>query len=92
MSAVPKPQRLRDPKAIKTARAIHCLVCGSPWNLAVHHIKSKGSGGGDVPDNLITICGNCHGMAHSGEISKDRLRSVLANYRRILEGLLGAQG
>jgi 5-methylcytosine-specific restriction endonuclease McrA len=39
----------------------------------VHHIRTKGSGGGDTEDNLICLCVVCHARAHSGEISKDEL-------------------
>ena len=32
--------------------------------LQVHHIKPKSRGGTDVPENLITLCENCHKQVH----------------------------
>ena len=37
-----------------------CQICGINNTLDVHHIKPKGSGGGDTLKNLITLCRNCH--------------------------------
>jgi len=70
-----KPKRIEDKKAIEEARKDYCEYCVSNWNLQVHHVKSKGSGGGDVPENLITLCAKCHTKAHNGEISKEELRA-----------------
>ena len=33
-------------------------------NLNVHHIKPVSEGGGDEPENLITLCKNCHKEIH----------------------------
>ena len=40
-----------------------CEVCGCPA-VDVHHIKSRGRGGDDIPDNLISLCRDCHTKAH----------------------------
>ena len=32
--------------------------------LQVHHIKPKSQGGTDVPENLVTLCENCHKQVH----------------------------
>ena len=37
-----------------------CTVCGSHSNLDVHHIEPRRKGGQDVPENLITMCEECH--------------------------------
>jgi|GEM_PF-3970499 len=45
-----------------------CCLC---WKLdnrlpvILHHIKEKGKGGKDTYDNLVVLCLNHHGMAHS---------------------------
>jgi len=49
----------------------------------VHHIKSRGAGGDDVAENLITLCvgptaNDCHGKVHRGEISRETLREIIA--------------
>ncbi len=68
----PTPKRVKDKKAILKARKEYCEHCGSRYNLQIHHKTSVGAGGGDTPDNLITLCAgppnDCHGRAHSGHI------------------------
>ena len=34
--------------------------------LEVHHIRPVSEGGSDSPDNLITLCHNCHTKRHHG--------------------------
>jgi 5-methylcytosine-specific restriction endonuclease McrA len=41
-----------------------CQSCGSPINLQVHHMRFRGRLGSDVPDNLITLCADCHSKEH----------------------------
>ena len=53
---------------------------GQCWGaLDVHHITTRGAGGGDVLENLITLCeGGAHNEAHLGLISKQSLRGILS--------------
>jgi 5-methylcytosine-specific restriction endonuclease McrA len=41
-----------------------CQACGSIQNLQVHHLKLRSHSGGDVEQNLITLCAECHAQAH----------------------------
>jgi 5-methylcytosine-specific restriction endonuclease McrA len=41
-----------------------CQVCGSMQNLQVHHLKFRSQSGGDVEQNLITLCAECHARMH----------------------------
>jgi predicted restriction endonuclease len=43
-----------------------------------HHIRSKGAGGQDVPENLITLCREHHDAAHRGEITPGQLTAILS--------------
>jgi 5-methylcytosine-specific restriction endonuclease McrA len=43
-----------------------------------HHIKSRGSGGGDTRLNLIGLCRECHNKVHNGEIPKAVLLAIVA--------------
>jgi hypothetical protein len=64
MPASPKPsKRIIDSKAVAAARLDWCENCGqrvyppgAPVNELfwshVHHIKSRGAGGSDIPENL----------------------------------------
>ena len=48
-----------------------CSVCGEfmfPDEMALHHIKTKGSGGDDVEENLLPVHKLCHIKIHNGEI------------------------
>ena len=73
---IPKPKRIKDEKLLKEYRKGHCELCGNPYRLEVHHIISKGAGGDDVPENLITLCAFCHFKVHSGQIKKDELYKI----------------
>ncbi len=41
-----------------------CQECGTLKSLQVHHMKRRSQLGGDVMQNLITLCATCHGKAH----------------------------
>jgi 5-methylcytosine-specific restriction endonuclease McrA len=42
-----------------------CQCCGSPKNLQVHHLVSRGRLGSDVLSNMMTLCAACHRRQHS---------------------------
>ena len=50
-----------------------CRVCGAnpkknpQVRLEVHHIIRRADGGTDTPDNVVTLCDDCHKAHHSGE-------------------------
>jgi 5-methylcytosine-specific restriction endonuclease McrA len=67
------PRLKLDPKnyAIVRTRVLErdgwrCQECGSKEGLEVHHMKPRSQLGGDVIDNLITLCVICHGKCHGG--------------------------
>ena len=41
-----------------------CQDCGAMKDLQVHHIRPRSQLGGDVTQNLITLCASCHGKRH----------------------------
>jgi len=41
-----------------------CEVCGSPW-IHVHHIRSRGAGGDDEAENLMSLCPEHHTEYHT---------------------------
>jgi 5-methylcytosine-specific restriction endonuclease McrA len=41
-----------------------CQGCGSAINLQVHHLKARSRLGGDLMQNLITLCVSCHRKKH----------------------------
>jgi len=77
----------RDPKFAAQIRELRCLACGKAPPSEAHHIKSRGSGGGDDWFNLIPLCPDHHtqnadGFAwHRGKIL------FLKNHPHVLEHL-----
>ena len=51
-------------KAIYRRDGFQCAVCGSTRFLQIHHYIHRGQGGNDTPHNLITLCSDCHALAH----------------------------
>lgn len=73
-----KSKRIVNTKLIKKIKGIgYCELCGSSFNLETHHIKSKGSGGDDVPENLICLCVVCYRTVHEGNILRETLRNII---------------
>lgn len=64
---VPKEKRIVNKKLLKDKKGV-CEICGKKGQTEKHHIKSKGSGGDDVKENLIEVCRICHTKIHTGEI------------------------
>lgn len=73
-----KNKRIVNIKLIKKIKEIgYCELCGSSFNLETHHIKSKGSGGDDVPENLVCLCAVCHRTVHDGNILRETLHAIV---------------
>ena len=56
------PVRLR--RRILDRDGRRCRHCGSSRSLMVHHVLWRSHGGGNHPDNLLTLCARCHGLVH----------------------------
>jgi predicted restriction endonuclease len=62
--------RIKDPALMKIYAGKRCLVCGSTNSVSGHHLKSRGSWGPDVPQNLVPLCFKHHTEVHkSGLVS-----------------------
>lgn len=73
-----KTPRVEDPDTIKAMRKDYCELCGKPAYKEPHHIKSRGAGGGDIPENLIQLCSEHHFAAHMGNIPREDLVKIVA--------------
>jgi len=51
-------------KAVLERDGWRCQDCGAMKDLQVHHIKRRSQLGGDVAQNLITLCASCHRKRH----------------------------
>lgn len=50
---------------LKAYRKDYCEACYKPAMGMPHHIKSRGAGGSDEPENLLQLCGWCHHYIHT---------------------------
>lgn len=50
----PKTKRIVNRKLLDTYHVKRCLLCGRLCDPA--HVKSRGSGGDDVPENVLNLC------------------------------------
>jgi len=81
----------RDPAFMRQFRKAHkcCEICGAIHNLEIAHIISKGSGGPDMPENVLMLDGpaalqmGCHGGNHI-------CRAAGKSYLRLRLGGLGS--
>ena len=65
-------------KLQKILLTLPCANCG--WNIGprdVHHILPACKGGKNEMDNLITLCPNCHRLAHRNLLSEDKLKELI---------------
>lgn len=55
-----------------------CEYCGRPGYTEVHHIKTRGSGGKDIPLNKIRLCSDHHRAAQEYKIDRLVLVQIVA--------------
>lgn len=61
-------KRIQDISGINAVRTKYCeysdpetgIRCNNPVFGGPHHIKSRGTGGDDIRENLISLCVECH--------------------------------
>lgn len=81
--AFPKNARIENKKLINQ-KAHKCEYCHKRnCYTNTHHIKSKGSGGGDTEENLIELCSNCHRKVHDGIIKKQDLLKIIERRKKM---------
>ena len=56
--------RVIDKNICKSYQGLPCIVCGRAETTVGHHIRSKGSGGSDIDENLIPLCHEHHREIH----------------------------
>lgn len=59
----PKSKRVRSKENLELVRQMACMVCGH-GPVHVHHLVTRGSGGGDELENLAPLCPLHHGLIH----------------------------
>ena len=75
-------------KVVKRRDKHTCQSCGLTVGLSVHHILPRDEGGVDMPDNLITLCDNCHNEVEDMGL-RDKWQIVdLKRKRKYIKGKL----
>lgn len=59
-----KNKRVVDLDLIQSIKQMPCCCCGARDNIDPSHIRSVGSGGGDLPHNVKPLCRSCHIQWH----------------------------
>lgn len=89
-----KPKRIVDLNLLEQVRNLPCLACVSlaktvDWSDVYenkvrshpHHVKSVGSGGDDLPSNVMSLCQNHHIEIHAlGDIKFAKKYSVARSW------------
>lgn len=58
-----KPQRLQNPALLRQVSGGPCVVCRKPSDAA--HIRGRGAGGDDEPNNVMPLCREHHSLQHA---------------------------
>lgn len=69
MTQIVKTKRYVNEENLKRVRSKPCACCGKTDSINAHHIKSRGSGGGDYEFNLLAVCYLHHAEIHKRGIS-----------------------
>lgn len=59
-------------RVVKIESRWACVVCQERVSLILHHIDFNREN--NDSENIVMLCANCHGLAHSGKISAQDLR------------------
>lgn len=65
----------RDPQLLRSLKEMPCFICGARPS-DPHHIRTRGSGGGDEPNNMLPLC-----RMHHVEIHRIGVKSFAERYR-----------
>ena len=45
-----------------------CALCDNTRYIQIHHVIPRGKGGPNSVQNLITLCSDCHALAHGTDL------------------------
>lgn len=64
-----------------------CALCDSTKYLQIHHCIKRSQGGTNHPHNLITLCADCHALAHGIKLNDGWEATVEEMEQEIIEYL-----
>lgn len=62
-----------------------CMGCLAPGPSEAHHVKTKGSGGDDVWNNVMPLCRACHTLWHKDPGKFIRHAKCVRNWLELAE-------
>ncbi len=73
-------------KAVYRRDGYRCALCDSTKYLQIHHAVKRSLGGSNRPENLITLCADCHALAHGMnlrdvvDMDQDAMEQAITEY------------
>lgn len=58
------------------------MVCNKPGVSDVHHVRTRGAGGLDIPENLMSLC-----RVHHVEVHKIGVLTFYRRYKVFIDGI-----
>jgi len=77
--------RITNKELCESYREKPCVVCGTQNEVCGHHIRTKGSGGDDIEENLIPLCFQHHTEIH--QIGLTRFCKKYSNAKWFILGM-----
>ena len=62
-----------------------CALCGKKEKLHHHHVQPRVLGGGDEPENILTLCEEHHGMIHKMQDENGKSRGLYRDHQELVK-------
>jgi 5-methylcytosine-specific restriction endonuclease McrA len=79
-----KKKRIVNRELLNTYHESQCEICGRVGDSVAHHIKTVGSGGSDIEQNLVSLCSRHHERWH--KVATNAMIEKWPHVREILTG------
>lgn len=63
------PERIK--RRVRERDGNCCIICGRPWWLQTAHYIGRAQGGLGIPQNLVTLCRECHEKYDNGDYREE---------------------
>lgn len=61
-----KSKRIENKDLLDFIKELSCICCETQSNdVCAHHVRTVGSGGHDIAENLMPLCQSCHVKIHA---------------------------